>query len=609
MRTPEHSVGSIEIPPSAEVRRQLRQRAAATNWNEFPSPLRQSQLADLSSQILSEEGCSAAFRNWFMVVLASNFWRDAVAAVPFHRRLLLLPRSDDSQAESNGGASRLSALKNWRSVAEGLGYRIADSTQFANVEKSIRAGEIDAVVGISDLRGLEKAVEQVMTWGVPCMAEPLPEDNSADDGSAANTLDSVDIEHVERMLRLSHRLQRTGGHDYLGLIRESRELFRYDNLVRLMPRESAAFRFNWAAGSESIESSTRAKNGENVASEWFKVEGESDFLRGTAAIAFDFLSRGGKYFRPFITLASYQAVASETGGSHSRSSGSDFSDGVKRTAISIEVFHKASLVHDDIEDNDDYRYGEPAVHRRYGIPTAINVGDYLVGLGYRLVSSSKPELGGDTVADILDCLAHAHQRLSEGQGAELLWRDSPSKLLTPEDALQIYALKTAPAFEVAFYAGLRLAGRVGVESKFVRAFAEYLGVAFQILNDLQDWCENESNKVQVGGDVLHGRPTLLWALALQAANFEQHKTLMSLVASDDLRSGTSRIDEVRDLYRNLGVFQAAAGIIEKLESQAAHCIDQFQSPQLRHLLRYLMEVVLQRPEGLNQVLSFSSEAA
>ncbi len=54
---------------------------------------------------------------------------------------------------------------------------------------------------------------------------------------------------------------------------------------------------------------------------------------------------------------------------------------VKRIAMSMEAFHKASLVHDDIEDDDRYRYGSQTLHNRYDVNTAINVGDYLIGLG------------------------------------------------------------------------------------------------------------------------------------------------------------------------------------------------------------------------------------
>ena len=78
-------------------------------------------------------------------------------------------------------------------------------------------------------------------------------------------------------------------------------------------------------------------------------------------------------------------------------------------------------------------------------------------MGYRLVSRESKTLGPEAVSGILDCLADAHTKLSEGQGAELSWRDSRHKPLKPIDALKIYALKTAPAFEAAILTGIRLA--------------------------------------------------------------------------------------------------------------------------------------------------------
>ena len=136
----------------------------------------------------------------------------------------------------------------------------------------------------------------------------------------------------------------------------------------------------------------------------------------------------------------------------------EMSDSIRRTALAMEVFHKASLVHDDIEDDDSFRYGAQTLHRQHGVSTAINVGDYLIGLGYRLVSRDRKELGDSCAADILDRLADAHQKLAEGQGAELLWREQREKSLTALDALKIYALKTAPAFEAALYSGLAWPG-------------------------------------------------------------------------------------------------------------------------------------------------------
>src|SRR5207245_6363543 len=156
-------------------------------------------------------------------------------------------------------------------------------------------------------------------------------------------------------------------------------------------------------------------------------------------------AQGGKRSRPFITLAAYDALKGAPGTLSQE--GVSLPDSVRRAALAIETFHKASLVHDDIEDDDTFRYGRETLHRQYGVNSAINIGDYLIGLGYRLVSRERKNLGGDCTADILDRLAEAHLKLSEGQGAELLWRDAGDKSLTALDALKLYALKTAPAFE------------------------------------------------------------------------------------------------------------------------------------------------------------------
>src|SRR5262249_36715768 len=160
-------------------------------------------------------------------------------------------------------------------------------------------------------------------------------------------------------------------------------------------------------------------------------------------------------------------------------------------------------------------------------------GDYLIGMGYRLVGRSRAELGGDCTADISNRLSEAHLKLSEGQGAELFWRDSTDKALTALDTLKIYALKTAPAFEAALYAGLRLAGPVEAYEKTVVEFSRHLGVAFQILNDLKDWDGDGDNKLVAGQDALAARPTLLLALALEAASPEIRAELLEILHRSD----------------------------------------------------------------------------
>jgi geranylgeranyl pyrophosphate synthase len=320
---------------------------------------------------------------------------------------------------------------------------------------------------------------------------------------------------------------------------------------------------------------------------------EIDPISFTEAVAYEFLARGGKQARPFITLAAYVAAA----GTEEGPQGLEIPDSVKRVALSIETFHKASLVHDDIEDEDEYRYGQPTLHRRYGIASAINVGDYLIGLGYRLVSRDAGLLGADVAAELLDILAAAHQRLCEGQGAELYWRDSLNKQLRPEEALQIYALKTSPAFEAALQCGARLRGSLDLYRKVFAEFATHIGIAFQILNDLKDWDSDEGNKKTVGADLLGGRPTVLWALALERLPPQQQAELLKLVA-DRETCESARATRARGLYLEADVFAAARELVRGQRAAAAAAAAGLPEGAMRLLLEYIIETVLNRPHEL-----------
>ncbi len=127
-----------------------------------------------------------------------------------------------------------------------------------------------------------------------------------------------------------------------------------------------------------------------------------------------------------------------------------------------------------------------------------------------MIAKQSRNMGSDIASDILDQLSSAHTRLAEGQGAELTWRERSQKRLTPLDALKIYALKTAPAFEVALYTGIRLAGPADEHAERIKTYSRNIGVAFQILNDLKDWQRDADNKMQAGSDVLQGRPPYSW---------------------------------------------------------------------------------------------------
>jgi hypothetical protein len=462
-----------DVPEPKDLRIQLRAKCAEiASRLDKSRPLSKDEMEVIARGLLDGMGQPERFLGWTMVVLATEFWREQVAAIPPSRRLFLLPHclkhaegcpADYDEFGLDCRKCGACSIADFRTTAENMGYKVLVAEGSPIILKIIVSGYVDAIVGVACLNVLEKAIDKILLAGIPCMAVPLL---SSD---CRNT--SVDEDWVDEMIRVQQSQPVAQTRSYVHLMRSAANMFEASELERLVPR--------LRGGPRLAEVNGRGPAG-------------LDPIAATEAIAFDFLAKGGKHSRPFITLAVYDAL---TNGQGTLSNGSQavdaIPDAVRRAAMSIETFHKASLVHDDIEDNDAFRYGEETVHRRFGTATAINVGDYLIGMGYRLVSREIKTLGPEAAADILDYLADAHVRLSEGQGAELLWRDAMDKRLKPIDALKIYALKTAPAFEAALFTGARLAGSVNGLAEPIKQFARNLGVAFQILNDLQDWTEDD----------------------------------------------------------------------------------------------------------------------
>ena len=549
--------------------REMRDRIRAEAFQFAKSIDRSKQLTKPTLQKMGEELLKQArleeqYLGFAMVAISNEFWRDQVSSIDFKRRLLLLPHclknaegcpADYDEFGLDCRKCGACEVADFKTKAEDLGYKVLVSEGTPIVLKIIVSGHVDAIVGVACLNVLEKAIDKILLAGIPCVAAPLLSSNCRST--------SVDNDWVFELIGLKTAPPEKKTKTYVHLMRASNKMFEEAELNRLAPR-------------------SRAKGA------------ATDPLTLHENISYDWLMQGGKRSRPFITLAAYDAL---TGGKATLSvEGLDLSDSVQRAALAIETFHKASLVHDDIEDDDTFRYGCETLHRQYGIGPAINVGDYLIGLGYRLVSRDRKVLGSDVAADILDKLADAHLKLSEGQGAELLWRDAKDKAITALEAMKIYALKTSPAFEAALYSGVRLAGSAVQYEKMVTDFSRHLGVAFQILNDLKDWEGDHDNKMVAGQDVLAGRPTLLLALALEGLTGGDREELLAIVQGEHPEREHNLLPRVRQLFVKADVFAKAEKLVEKYRARTEAIADEVEPIELRELLYYLVDTVLDRPQ-------------
>jgi geranylgeranyl pyrophosphate synthase len=179
----------------------------------------------------------------------------------------------------------------------------------------------------------------------------------------------------------------------------------------------------------------------------------------------------------------------------------------------------------------------------------------------------------------------------------LWWRDGGDKRLKPREALTIYGLKTSPAFEAAVAMGIRLAGIQPADAGQIGDYSLHVGTGFQVLNDLKDWSGDLENNRRAAGDLLGGRPTVMWALALERLSASEADRLHELARTagrEDADEATvvAAITEVRKLYGKAGVFERAATIVTEQRALAAAAAATCRLGRLRDVLEFLLDLAV-----------------
>jgi geranylgeranyl pyrophosphate synthase len=388
----------------------------------------------------------------------------------------------------------------------------------------IQTGKIDAIVGVSCLSVLEKAFPYMESAAIPGVAIPLLQDDCKDT--------TIDLEWVWDVIHLTSD-DKTYRLDLDALRREVDSWFEPAALNKIM--------------------GLPASKTEEIAREW--------------------LGKSGKRWRPFLAACAYKALSD--GGD----SNTPLPEGLKKLAVAVECFHKASLIHDDIEDGDATRYGEKTLHEEHGIPVALNVGDLLLGDGYQLIAES----GADpqVFAEMIRVAASGHRTLCLGQGAELVWARNPSPLSSLE-VLDIFRKKTAPAFEVALHLGALFGGADEEVSDVLVKYSEALGIAYQIRDDIEDL----SADAHAPDDLKAMRPSLPLALAHERTKGDNR----TLVESAWRRLGADP-EKLRKLIDELSIPERCRGLLDSYKEEAVRSLAELENASLKGLLRRVVSKI------------------
>lgn len=398
-------------------------------------PLTMDGLSDLSALLINEHALDPGVQGWLMVEINNSIWRETVASIPYDKRILLLPKCLSNSASCRADVDELGLLchrcnscsiPGLEDKADSLGMMSMVAEGFTSVIELIENRVVDTVIGVSCLDSLEKAFPLLIDNAVPGLAVPL---------NIAGCKDtSVDYEYVDRLMSMQSDKE-ANLLDYDHLKSTLKEWFTKENLAAMLP---------------------------------------ASYLEDqTSRIAMEWLGGDGKRWRPYLLASTYMALSGEK----------KMPEKVRLAAVAVEYFHKASLVHDDIQDNDTTRYGKQTINATYGVPVAINVGDILLGEGYRLLADCQN-------MDLLKVTADAHISLCKGQGMELEWSASP-RALTMDFVLDIFCNKTVPAFDVSLTMGVICAGNDTKLQATLHNYSRALGIAYQLQDDVEDFDTDE----------------------------------------------------------------------------------------------------------------------
>lgn len=489
-------------------------------------PLDFLELQNHTRRMLQRAGLSEQYLRYAAVLLSNEVWRDTLAAIPCDRRLLLLPQClrDAKHCPAEIDAFGLHcqycgrcAIGDFLREAEQLGYVCLVAEGSALVMKLIESGQVQAVVGVSCLATLEQVFPYMELGAVPGLAIPLLREGCE--------YTDVDAD----MLWDAMYLRRDGSAGRLDLLQLREQVQTW-----FTPKELRAVMSPGTSPAEEL--------------------------------ALEYLAADGKRWRPFLVASVYEALSSEP-----------LPPALRPIAVAVECFHKASLIHDDIEDGDPLREGKPTLHARVGLAEALNTGDYLLGEGYRLLAdvNCPPE----TRAAMLRVAAEGHRTLCLGQGEEMRWMAQPRKL-SIDEVLHIIRQKTSPAFEVALRLGCLAAGRPDEPLGPIHRYCQSLGMAYQIRDDLHDGPDGN------GSDLTCPRPSSVLAMAGEVARGPVVGFLDRLWRREELSPQDLQI--FREELARTDLQQRTRDLMDRCKHQAMLALHDLDHAGLKALLRRLI---------------------
>ena len=255
-------------------------------------------------------------------------------------------------------------------------------------------------------------------------------------------------------------------------------------------------------------------------------------------------------------------------------------------AVSVELFHNFSLIHDDIMDEAPLRRGKETIHQKWNQNIGILSGDVLLIRAYQSLSS-----GADNhLADLLTVFNNTAIEVCEGQQMDMDFEDRSD--VSIQEYIEMIRLKTSVLLGCALEFGAIVANASEIDRRNLYNFGQLIGVAFQIQDDILDlYADPDKFGKQVGGDVIANKKTILFLTAIEKSNAEQIKRLENLSLEKD---SSLKVAGVRDLFNELEVKAHCESVMKDYFDRAMLALEAVQvtsdrKKSLTELANYLIQ--------------------
>lgn len=243
-------------------------------------------------------------------------------------------------------------------------------------------------------------------------------------------------------------------------------------------------------------------------------------------------------------------------------------------AAAIELMHNFCLVHDDIEDGDDYRRGRPAVWKKYGLAHAINIGDYLFTKIFSALLSGVGRLQESTVLRFFALMTATLDHTHRGQALDI---NARGERITIERYLKIVREKTGYYLGAPLIAGAMVANAPEEIEEALNNYGLFIGPMFQIRDDLIDLTEGKGRK-EIGADIREGKRSFMVAYACEHANNHDLEQLFAILDKPRNETTKNDVEQAIAIFRKCGALTRAEEICTELQTEALKCLEPLPQP-------------------------------